>query len=102
MVTEKRVVDKTTADKKSRPGVSSDRAAAKNSAAEKKAAKKTATRRTRAKKMTAGEKRELARKQEVAQICIGRLKELYPDTTTTLTFENAWQLLISLRLAAQC
>ena len=33
---------------------------------------------------------------------IGRLKKEYPVAECTLDYENAWQLLVSVRLAAQC
>ena len=41
-------------------------------------------------------------KQELAQICIERLKAEYPDSDCTLDYDHAWQLLVSVRLAAQC
>ena len=42
------------------------------------------------------------RKKELAQIVIERLKEEYPDTHCTLDYDDAWKLLVSVRLAAQC
>lgn len=42
------------------------------------------------------------RKKELAQIVIERLKKEYPDATCTLDYEEAWKLLVSVRLAAQC
>ncbi len=42
------------------------------------------------------------RKKELAQIVIERLKEKYPDSGCTLTYEEPWKLLVSVRLAAQC
>ena len=42
------------------------------------------------------------RKKERAAIVIQRLKEEYPDADCTLDYEEAWKLLISVRLAAQC
>lgn len=54
------------------------------------------------KELTPAQKRDLDRRRELALTCIDRLKRIYPDTRTTLTFADAWQLLISLRLAAQC
>lgn len=33
---------------------------------------------------------------------IKRLKEEYPDSDCTLEYDNAWKLLVSVRLAAQC
>lgn len=40
--------------------------------------------------------------QELALEVIRRLKNEYPDTQCTLDYEHAWQLLVSVRLAAQC
>jgi endonuclease-3 len=42
------------------------------------------------------------KKQLFAEEIIARLKEEYPDTTCTLEFDQAWKLLVSVRLAAQC
>ncbi len=41
-------------------------------------------------------------KEELAGIVIGRLKEEYPDADCTLDYDQAWKLLVSVRLAAQC
>ena len=41
-------------------------------------------------------------KKEVAQVCIQRLKEEYPLADCTLDYDHAWQLLVEVRLAAQC
>ncbi len=41
-------------------------------------------------------------KKELALIVIDRLKEAYPDAHCTLAYDKAWQLLVSVRLAAQC
>ena len=41
-------------------------------------------------------------KQERALEIIERLKREYPDATCTLDYNEAWKLLVSLRLAAQC
>lgn len=41
-------------------------------------------------------------KKELALAVIGRLKKEYPETQCTLDYKNAWQLLVSVRLAAQC
>lgn len=43
----------------------------------------------------------MTKKQRVLEI-IQRLKEEYPDTHCTLAYDEAWKLLISVRLAAQC
>ena len=42
------------------------------------------------------------RKKERAKEIIERLKEAYPDAACTLDYEDAWKLLVSVRLAAQC
>lgn len=42
------------------------------------------------------------RKKERAEQIIGRLKEAYPNTGCSLTYDDAWKLLVSVRLAAQC
>ena len=41
-------------------------------------------------------------KKELAAICIQRLKEEYPLADCTLDYDHAWQLLVEVRLAAQC
>lgn len=41
-------------------------------------------------------------KTELALEVIKRLKEAYPVTECTLTYDDAWKLLVSVRLAAQC
>ena len=41
-------------------------------------------------------------KKELALQVIDRLKTEYPDAACTLDYEHAWQLLVSVRLAAQC
>lgn len=42
------------------------------------------------------------RKKELARIVIERLKKEYPYTDCTLDYDEAWKLLVSVRLAAQC
>lgn len=42
------------------------------------------------------------KKKELALAIIGRLKEAYPDAGCTLDYDDAWKLLVSVRLAAQC
>lgn len=42
------------------------------------------------------------RKKELAQMVICRLKEEYPRSVCTLDYDEAWKLLVSVRLAAQC
>ena len=42
------------------------------------------------------------KKKELATEVIKRLKKEYPDSVCTLDVEDAWQLLVSVRLAAQC
>lgn len=41
-------------------------------------------------------------KKELALAVIARLKNEYPETHCTLDYRDAWQLLVSVRLAAQC
>ena len=41
-------------------------------------------------------------KQELALAVIDRLKEAYPDADCSLDYDEAWKLLVSVRLAAQC
>lgn len=41
-------------------------------------------------------------KKELALEIINRLKKEYPDAGCTLDYEEAWKLLVSVRLAAQC
>ena len=42
------------------------------------------------------------RKKELAMEVIRRLKEAYPDADCSLEYNEAWKLLVSVRLAAQC
>ena len=60
---------------------------------------------TKAKKATEKKKRETAaekRKKALALEIIERLKKEYPASECTLTYDEAWKLLVSVRLAAQC
>lgn len=41
-------------------------------------------------------------KAELALEVIGRLKKEYPESDCTLDYDEAWKLLVSVRLAAQC
>lgn len=41
-------------------------------------------------------------KKQLAEEVIRRLKEEYPETGCTLDYNQAWKLLVSVRLAAQC
>ena len=41
-------------------------------------------------------------KKELALQIIDRLKTAYPDADCTLDYDDAWKLLVSVRLAAQC
>ncbi len=71
--------------------------------ADKKMAKgNVVNKKTAKKKLTAKEKRLLVRKRELALQIIARLKEEYPDAGCTLDYNQAWKLLVSVRLAAQC
>ena len=49
----------------------------------------------------AGKEQEMT-KEELARVVIERLKEEYPDADCTLDYDQAWKLLVSVRLAAQC
>ena len=42
------------------------------------------------------------KKQKLALAMIERLKKEYPDAGCTLDYDQAWKLLVSVRLAAQC
>lgn len=42
------------------------------------------------------------KKEELALEVIERLKKEYPDAGCTLDYDDAWKLLVSVRLAAQC
>ena len=42
------------------------------------------------------------RKKELAKEVIKRLKKEYPDAGCSLEYDQAWKLLVSVRLAAQC
>ena len=48
------------------------------------------------------EEKELARKKELALEIIKSVKKQYPDAGCTLDYNEAWKLLVSVRLAAQC
>ncbi len=41
-------------------------------------------------------------KKKLALEIIERLKKEYPDAGCTLDYDQAWKLLVSVRLAAQC
>ena len=45
---------------------------------------------------------DLSAKKALALEVIARLKKEYPDAACTLDYDHAWQLLVSVRLAAQC
>ena len=42
------------------------------------------------------------RKKELALAVIEKLKQEYPDAGCSLEYNEAWKLLVSVRLAAQC
>ena len=48
------------------------------------------------------ERRRNMRKKELALQVIERLKKEYPNTGCSLDYDDAWKLLVSVRLAAQC
>ena len=45
---------------------------------------------------------ETLEKEKLAALVIERLKTSYPDADCTLDYNEAWKLLVSVRLAAQC
>ena len=45
---------------------------------------------------------DLSAKKALARTVIDRLKQEYPDAGCTLDYNEAWKLLVSVRLAAQC
>ncbi len=47
------------------------------------------------------EEKEIGKKELTLEI-IDRLKKEYPDADCTLDYDDAWKLLVSVRLAAQC
>ena len=49
-----------------------------------------------------GIKMAKTKKQKLALEIIERLKQAYPDAGCTLDYDEAWKLLVSVRLAAQC
>lgn len=57
---------------------------------------------TPAKKGKKAEEKELAAKKALALEVIERLKKAYPAADCTLDYNEAWKLLVSVRLAAQC
>ena len=75
---------------------------------EKKQEKKSAEQKVQAvkgrrrKEKTEAGAEDLQRKKALALEAIARLKEEYPDATCTLDYNEAWKLLVSVRLAAQC
>lgn len=48
------------------------------------------------------EEKQIMEKRKLALKLIARLKKEYPDAGCTLDYDNAWKLLVSVRLAAQC
>ena len=74
----------------------------KKTATEKPSVKNTSARKTSAKRPTKKEnQRQEARKQLALEI-IERLRKEYPDAECSLDYNEAWKLLVSVRLAAQC
>ena len=49
-----------------------------------------------------GRQEDRMEKKELALAVIERLKEAYPDADCSLDYDEAWKLLVSVRLAAQC
>ena len=54
------------------------------------------------KKTSAKERKMQQEKQALALEIVNRLKQEYPATDCTLEYDQAWKLLVSVRLAAQC
>ena len=48
------------------------------------------------------EQNDLAKRRSLAHSVIERLKAAYPDVSCSLSYDEAWKLLVSVRLAAQC
>ena len=46
--------------------------------------------------------KNITAKRKLALTVIERLKQEYPETDCTLDYNEAWKLLVSVRLAAQC
>ncbi len=70
--------------------------------AEKAEKKKTNTTKNKTKKLSAKELAAQQEKQVLALEIVERLKQEYPATDCTLEYDQAWKLLVSVRLAAQC
>ena len=51
--------------------------------------------------LTISKEKPMTKKQRALEI-IDRLKQEYPDAGCTLDYDQAWKLLVSVRLAAQC
>lgn len=72
------------------------------------AKKKTTAAKATKKKTTAAatkktpQNKSLTRQKSLALAIIERLKQEYPDSDCTLDYNEAWKLLVSVRLAAQC
>lgn len=62
---------------------------------------KNAGRKSAAGVKKAGKESDAARRKRACEI-VERLKAEYPDTHCTLAYDEAWKLLVSVRLAAQC
>lgn len=56
----------------------------------------------RTRKNSAAAEADLKKRRALAAEVIARLKKEYPDAHCTLDYRDAWQLLVSVRLAAQC
>ena len=54
------------------------------------------------KKEMAEKGENLEEKRRLALEVIERLRRTYPDADCTLDYDDAWKLLVSVRLAAQC
>ena len=48
------------------------------------------------------DEKRLEEKKQLAAVIIERLEKEYPDAGCTLDYNQAWKLLVSVRLAAEC
>ena len=63
---------------------------------------KSAGKKTASKRVSKKEKQQQEARQLLALEIIERLKQEYPDAECSLDYNEAWKLLVSVRLAAQC
>ncbi len=123
--TKKGIVRKNAADKGSVKGETAKKGTVRKNAADKGSVKEETTKKKTIRKKTAGKAitrkkksagrtgtkrkptggvaiKHVAAKKKLAQLVIERLKQEYPEAGCTLDYNEAWKLLVSVRLAAQC